>query len=1095
MTATTTSAYAPKVQLGVLGPFQVVGSPGRQIRSGRQAALLALLCAHRGGVPAGRLIDLLWSDEPAGVTTNTLQALITRVRQILGPATIAHDVDAYRLDLPVDAVDAWLFEDLVGEARRDARAGSPDAADDRLARALSLWRGPVPFEGVYPELLDAHELLVAAARLTDLRRQAVEEHADLALAAGRHRELVGELELVLASDPSQESITGRLMVALYRSGRAADALGAFARLRGTLAERGLEPHPQVRRLEEAVLRHSEELLLGAGGAAAPGGPRVAVTPYVGRDEETARARDALAAGRPVVITGEAGLGKSRALAELAAALRRDGRHVVNVRCEPDGGSFEVRPDVVRQVRPLSASPPGLPDVGIEEARGLRAALVDDVVASIAAAAALQRLVVFVDDAHWMDPTLAVLLRRLLLLPRVEIVVAARPDGGAVWRALLREALASAVVVELGPLDLAASFRLAGALLDLEGARAVAQASLGHPLLLEELARLAADGTLPADLPSDPPAAIFASVTERLDSCSEPARRTTVACAVTGLDVELRTLPAVLEATSLGVAAAIDEAVRRHLLIDDGEGRIRFAHELVRLGVLSATSPSLRAVLHERIGSALWGEATDVSGRIAAAQHTLAALPAVEVATALGRARAAAADAITAMRFEVADELLSAALALVEQAAPAPEEAAVVHAEAARAAGLAGDRHRARSLVEEALARAASTSSAVVEAEVLLTVQELGRSLDVDHVSLIRGVYARLPDPEAPVAEALGLHLVAEASFPTRTEDAEEVASALLERARRRGDPAGLARALAVTCMTPPARRLPSLRRDLAEELCRLGAEGDDRAAFDGLLNRAAALLAAGRASDALKEALRLCDLSDRRGVPREQWQALVLAATCATAVGDLDAARRMADDALGRGLRVVPADAEVTWAVHQYVAALHGHELDEVADTAAAFAGSRPAEVAWALAAALCRPDEQRAAEVALERYAAAAVRRPLDELAAVEAALAAWLASTHPSPGAVARSMEVLSAWPADMVCLGMPILCLGPRDRYLALGHAAVGDLDQASSLLFDAHAVSISGGAAAWATWCARDRGRLIRSSSGAGPAQPPSRTTAR
>ena len=136
-----------------------------------------------------------------------------------------------------------------------------------------------------------------------------------------------------------------------------------------------------------------------------------------------------------------------------------------------------------------------------------------------------------------------------------------------------------------------------------------------------------------------------------------------------------------------------------------------------------------------------------------------------------------------------------------------------------------------------------------------------------------------------------------------------------------------------------------------------------------------------------------------------------------------------------------------------------------VADATAAFAGSRLAEVAWAPAAALCRPDEQRPAEVALERCAAGAVRPPLDDLDdldAVEAAFAVWLASTYPSPRAVARSMEVLSDWPADPICLGMPILCLGPRDRYLALGHAGVGDLDQALSLLLARTRLVLRGGA---------------------------------
>ena len=229
----------------LLGPLQVEldGRPV-PIQGKKPRTLLALLLVHvNETVSRDTLIDELWPHSPPETAANTIQVYVSQLRRALGPDTVRREANGYMLSANADAVDLHRFEQLVDEAHRPALA--PDAVVHLLDEALDLWRGePLP------------ELPAEAARLSELRLQAVGRRIDAELQLARHEDVLAELEALTRTEPYREQFTAQLMVALYRSSRQAEALAAYQRLRTTLQdELGLEPTPELRELERAVLNH------------------------------------------------------------------------------------------------------------------------------------------------------------------------------------------------------------------------------------------------------------------------------------------------------------------------------------------------------------------------------------------------------------------------------------------------------------------------------------------------------------------------------------------------------------------------------------------------------------------------------------------------------------------------------------------------------------------------------------------------------------------------------------------------------------------------------------------------------------------------
>jgi len=235
----------------LLGPIEAVvdGRPV-QLAAAKPRALLALLLLNRNRVvPTERLIDELWSEEPPARATKALQVYVSQLRKELGPDRLVTQPPGYLLRVGEGELDLERFEQLTATARKRLADGDATGARDELREALDLWRGPP--EG-------------PAARLEDLRLSAREDWLQAALESGEAGGVIPELEELVRSQPLRERPRELLMLALYRSGRQADALELFRRTRELFVdELGIEPGPGLRELEQSMLRQDSELRLPA----------------------------------------------------------------------------------------------------------------------------------------------------------------------------------------------------------------------------------------------------------------------------------------------------------------------------------------------------------------------------------------------------------------------------------------------------------------------------------------------------------------------------------------------------------------------------------------------------------------------------------------------------------------------------------------------------------------------------------------------------------------------------------------------------------------------------------------------------------------
>jgi serine/threonine-protein kinase PknK len=298
--------------------------------------LLALLLVNPNRVmPADRIADALWRGAPPAGADVTLRTHVSHLRRRL--ATIgAQDAlvtrqAGYGLFLHADQLDATQFEQLLAHGQEALTRGEPERAARSLDEALSLWRGSVLEELGPPEFASTE-----AARLEELRLVALDHRIDANLALGKHHAVIAELEHLIAAHPFRERLHCQLMLALYRSGRQADALAVSSALRRQLAdELGVDPGPELRDLETAILRHDPELLVASEDVDAevmPTVPPGAFTKY--RPPTPARSlmtrarlihKLRVGAGRRlVVIHGPAGFGKTTLAAQWRTVLAEDG---------------------------------------------------------------------------------------------------------------------------------------------------------------------------------------------------------------------------------------------------------------------------------------------------------------------------------------------------------------------------------------------------------------------------------------------------------------------------------------------------------------------------------------------------------------------------------------------------------------------------------------------------------------------------------------------------------------------------------------------------------------------------------------------------
>jgi predicted ATPase/DNA-binding SARP family transcriptional activator len=410
------------MEFGILGPLEVRDGPALvRVPGARERALLADLLVNPGRVvSADRLVEDLWGDDPPGNPANTLQGRVSALRRALGSAgsgLVVTRPPGYVIELDPAQVDAGRFEGLVAGAGRVVGA----EAARLLGEALGLWRGPA-----LAEFADRPWAQAEAARLEELRLAAVEALAELRLAAGEHAGLVGELEGLVAAQPTRERLGGLLMVALYRSGRQADALEVYQATRAVLAEElGIDPGPELQRLHHQILVQDPALE-----AATPlKEPRhnlpERLTSLVGRSEELREVAKLVEQYRLVTVTGPGGAGKTSLAVELARRLVAgypDGVWLVELAALRDPA---LLPEVVAATLGLSeeSAQPGVPPSATVE--------------RLASFVADKGLLVVLDNCEHLAAACAGLVRGLLEAgPGLGVLVTSREvlgvPGEVIW---------------------------------------------------------------------------------------------------------------------------------------------------------------------------------------------------------------------------------------------------------------------------------------------------------------------------------------------------------------------------------------------------------------------------------------------------------------------------------------------------------------------------------------------------------------------------------------------------------------------------------------------------------------------------------------
>jgi predicted ATPase/DNA-binding SARP family transcriptional activator len=351
--------------------LQVWGADGRPVDfgGGQPRTLLARLALSPGKpVAVDDLVESLWGDAPPTGVANALQSVVSRLRRGLQDGLASeprgrseHGLvesrhSGYLLAIDASDVDAVQFERTALDGREQLRAGDAAAAHGALSEALALWRGPV-----LSDVGTAGFVVPVAARLEEQRLATVEDRVEAAILLGRASDVIPELETLADSHPLRERISGLLIRALARTGRQADALSAYERIRARLAEDlGLDPSRELVQLHLSVLRGELE----EGGGQRPASTReemtwtpgkhalpTRLTSFIGRDDDIAALTGALEKIRLVTLHGPGGAGKTRLAAEAARHLADRGGElgadgVWFVELAPVGEPADVAPAVL-----------------------------------------------------------------------------------------------------------------------------------------------------------------------------------------------------------------------------------------------------------------------------------------------------------------------------------------------------------------------------------------------------------------------------------------------------------------------------------------------------------------------------------------------------------------------------------------------------------------------------------------------------------------------------------------------------------------------------------------------------------------------------
>jgi DNA-binding SARP family transcriptional activator len=639
----------------VLGPLEVIDDDGQRVDvGGRQPRVLLAVLLVAGGrrVTVDALADAIWGEEPPASATGTLQSYVSRLRRRLGAEQLTWDDAGYQLDVAPEQVDARRFEALAEEGRSLLAAGRLEEARAALGEAEALWRGPA-----LADFADHEFAMGPAARLEQRRLSAIEDRLAADLALGRHASAIGELAELVKASPLREGLQVQLALALYRSGRQAEALRALADAGRTLREElGIEPSRELRELESAILAH-DPALDAPRPAPAPLAPPPPARPpadrrppHVGPASELAALVAALdesaSDARFVVIEGEPGIGKTRLADELRELAEARGAVAVWGRSDEGGAAPALWP-WLPPLRTLATQSPSVPPAvshllsgeapaGAGQERAAQFERFEAVAALLDGVAAARPVVVLLDDLQWADPTSLELLSFLAGRLRRGVFVAGTMRQLEVGRNdSVTDALAAIARrpgsrrLHLRGLTPSATATVLESATDNAVAASVAATiharAEGNPFYAIELSRLVDEE---GGIAGEVPATVGDVVRRRLARLPQDTVDLLGVSAVVGRDVEMGLLARAADRTFDQVLDGLEPAVVHRLLVEVPElpSVLRFSHALVREVVLDDMTSLRRARLHLKVADAIESGGAGVDDAEILAEHLWRAAP-------------------------------------------------------------------------------------------------------------------------------------------------------------------------------------------------------------------------------------------------------------------------------------------------------------------------------------------------------------------------------------------------------------------------------------------------------------------------------------
>ena len=1097
---------------------------------GKERALLALLMVHANEpIASERVIEELWPQQAPQHAAKAVQIYVSRLRSHVGRERIQTTPAGYLFRAELEEIDVARFARLAEEGRERLESGEIEAAEALLTEALALWRGDALADFRFDAFAQGE-----IRRLEELRTVTIMDRAEARLALGRAEDVVGELEVLVREQPLRERPRRQLMVALYQTGRQADALSLYRATRTLLAEElGLDPSPELQSLERAILNQAPELerpvLARAAAARDRRGPIGGS--FVGRhaelDELLAGFEDALAGrGRLFLLVGEPGIGKSRLADELARSARDRGASVLVGRCWEAGGAPAFWPwvqslrglvhdadaeslreelgpgaaDLAQILPELRHRFPDLPAPPGSDSPAARFRLFDATAQFLRNASQRRPLVLILDDLHAADtPSLLLLqfLARELSASRILLLAACRdvdPTPGAalagVFAEISREAstrrlalrgLSEAAVAEyvgLTAAEIGSPGLISTLYLETEG----------NPLFMTETVRLLTleRGRIPrsgAELVI--PEGVRDVISRRLGHLTDSCNRILALASVLGREFAAPAVAVLADVSEGSLLETLDEAVSARVVSDvpGSPGRLRFAHVLIRDTLYEGIAATRRVRLHRQALAALEAVYDDELGpHLTELLHH--AIAGDDVERGVLYAQRAGDRAVALLAYEEAARLYGLGLGVL---ASSPRARYAAESELLLGLGhaetRAGDAAAAKSTFLRAseIARRSGLPSAFARAALGYGGRFVWARAGDDElvVPLLREALELADESDTALRARLMARLAAALGDEPDGRERERLSRDAVEAARAAGDASTRAYALVARLAVIWSPAFADERLALATELVELATEiGDKERAVEGHGLRFNALMELGDVEAAAADLAARGRLTDEMRQPAQRWVQLVLETTRNTFLGNFEAAEKTLLESFELG-GSRGEGAQAAFELQRFVLRRERGGLDEIAsdleNCAVRNATRRALRCALAnVCAALGRLDEAR---LHLGRLAADDFEAvPLDGDWLVSAAFLAETCRMVGDRDAAAFLYARLHPYAVRNVS-GEGEVAIGAVSRYLGHLAAASGDAAEAVRHFEDALERNARMGARPWLAHTHHDLGELL------------------